>query len=72
MATFWVHNHQCVSCQYWAGSRSVKSDPRLVESPSGAKGTCMGLNSSYRNRMVDGSVHIGGERCYSRWYAVRD
>ena len=72
MATFWVHKHECVSCQYWDGPRSVKSDSRVVESSYGAKGTCMGPNSSYRGRMVDSGLHIGGERCYRRWSAVSE
>ena len=76
--TYWAHSHQCVSCQYWNGPRSIHSDPRVVEAPSGAKGTCMGNSRSYRGKEVSAGLHIGSAGhggpldCYRMWDALSE
>ncbi len=69
---YWANKHQCVSCQYWDGERSVCHDSRVVEAPSGAKGICRGNNRQYRGKQVASGLYIGGERCYCMWYCLSE
>lgn len=72
MTTYWAHNHQCATCEYWNGPRNLKTDSRVVEANSGSTGICMGTNRIYRGKEVRPGTKIGGGYCYCRWYCLTE
>ncbi len=71
--TYWAFKHPCCTCEYWDGPRQIKSDPRVIECPPGAKGVCCGPNRSYRGKTVQAGLYVGNWRsCYELKHGMEE
>ena len=67
----WAHKHDCGTCRYWMGERTIAHDPRVVECAYGTKGLCTGPSRSCRGRQTYAGTHCG-ERCWEILPGMRE
>lgn len=69
---FWAMHHQCACCEYWAGERKVKHDPRLVEADYNSRGLCTSpSNKARRGQQMAPGIHAGG-LCFVCWRCLKE
>lgn len=64
----WTNHHQCATCKFWGGQRSVQKDPREVE--YSGLGTCASPKNSYRAKKLSGNTNVSG--CWECWECLKE